>query len=291
LDVEGASPVVSVIIPVWNGEGTIARCLAALESQTLARDTFEVIVADNGSTDNTIAIVSQFDVQLLQVPEAGSYRARNAAIERARGKYLAFTDADCEPEPEWLATALEAAGKNDRVGIVAGDIVIHGDAPSLVMAYEQLFAFRQWKHVPEGRCATANWLSPAEIVRQFGGFDTRFKSGGDWNLSRAIKQAGYTIVYEPRMRVKHPPRGSVEEIARKRRRVAGGRWADSKSRGLTGAFASELTDCARKTKHVLGAKSLRLGVRLRLMGFIAFLSMESMREVVRLKRGGTARRA
>src|SRR5688572_5665963 len=100
-------PVVSVIIAVWNSPCQIRQCLAALERQTLPRDQFEILVVDNGSTDDTAAVAHAVPgVTVIEEARPGSYAARNRGLVAARGEYVAFTDADCLPAPDWLEAAL-----------------------------------------------------------------------------------------------------------------------------------------------------------------------------------------
>ncbi|HKX90122.1 MAG TPA: glycosyltransferase family A protein, partial [Sphingopyxis sp.] len=104
---------VAVVIPVWNGEAVLARCLDALERQTLPRSAYQIIVVDNGSSDATREIARSYTgVELLEEPLPGSYVARNLGIGRVRAPVTAFTDADCEPAPDWLEQILRAAAAN-----------------------------------------------------------------------------------------------------------------------------------------------------------------------------------
>src|SRR3546814_17251842 len=76
---------VAVVIPVWNGEAVLGRCLDALARQTLPRGAYQIIVVDNGSSDATRKITrSNAGVELLEEPRPGSYVARNRGIERVR---------------------------------------------------------------------------------------------------------------------------------------------------------------------------------------------------------------
>src|SRR3546814_6140497 len=101
---------VAVVIPVWNGEAVLGRCLDALARQTLPRGAYQIIVVDNGSSDATRKIARSYaGVELLEEPQPGSYVARNRGIERVRAPIMAFTDADCEPATDWLERILYAA--------------------------------------------------------------------------------------------------------------------------------------------------------------------------------------
>ena len=113
-------PRISVIIPVHNGAHSLGACLGALESQTLARgDEFEVIVVDNGSTDELADTRRLFPgVRWLEEAAPGSYAARNRGLRQAAGEIIAFTDADCLPDAAWLrqGVAALAAGPATVVG-------------------------------------------------------------------------------------------------------------------------------------------------------------------------------
>ncbi|MEM8761253.1 MAG: glycosyltransferase family A protein, partial [Pseudomonadota bacterium] len=99
-----APPGISVIIPVFNDAGGLARCLDALARQTDAAP-FEVIVVDNGSDPplDPATLPALPSLRLIRETAPGSYAARNAGIAAARAAILAFTDADCRPRPDWLA--------------------------------------------------------------------------------------------------------------------------------------------------------------------------------------------
>lgn len=108
---------VSVIIPARDAAPTLERALRALEAQRLD-GRFEVIVVDDGSRDETADIARRHDglVRLLRHDESrGPGAARNRGVQEARGRALAFTDADCFPAPEWLARGLDALANADLV--------------------------------------------------------------------------------------------------------------------------------------------------------------------------------
>lgn len=93
---------ISVIIPVYNRAIELERALKSVFSQTY-KD-FEVIVVDDGSTDDSSLVASKFNVKLIKQENLGVSAARNRAIENSKGEYIAFLDSD----DEWLPTKLEA---------------------------------------------------------------------------------------------------------------------------------------------------------------------------------------
>src|SRR5512142_1220020 len=113
------SILISVIVPVKNGADTLGDCLQALLSQTgLAYGSdYEIIVVDDGSTDGTARLAESFGVTVHRQANAGPASARNAGAMLARGRYLAFTDADCTPAPDWLYEMVKPFEDPSVVGV------------------------------------------------------------------------------------------------------------------------------------------------------------------------------
>src|ERR1700676_2543327 len=111
------SPGLSAIVPALNAAATIAQCLDALIAQ--ASDEVEIIIVDDGSTDDTFEIASRYDVRLLKLPRnMGPSAARNLAAEMARGPVLFFLDADVSRAPGALARAKAAMALGDADAII-----------------------------------------------------------------------------------------------------------------------------------------------------------------------------
>jgi glycosyltransferase involved in cell wall biosynthesis len=106
----------SIIIPTFNGASRIGNCLDSLVKQTTGRDV-EILVVDDGSTDNTAKVVRGYSsVRLIAQANAGPASARNRGALEAKGKILLFTDDDCVPLPDWLEAMLEPFKDSEVVG-------------------------------------------------------------------------------------------------------------------------------------------------------------------------------
>ncbi len=115
------APLVSVIVPAYNAAQFITHTLESVARQTYRN--LEIIVVDDGSTDDTAAIVRSFAardprVLLIQQPNAGVAAARNAAIKAARGAFIAPVDADDLWKPEKIERQMRCLLANDRLGLV-----------------------------------------------------------------------------------------------------------------------------------------------------------------------------
>jgi glycosyltransferase involved in cell wall biosynthesis len=307
-------PFVTVIVPVWNSPGLIRTCIAALLAQDYPADRRRIVVVDNASTDGTSDAVRAFpEVTLLQEPKPGSYHARNLALDAilkdgpgdtGRGSmpacdYIAFTDADCIPAPDWLSKAVATAERHPGVGVVAGYIDLFrtdaekgSDKGLIYEFYERLFSFRQDIGAQKGFCATANWLSPAAVFRELGGFDASRKSGADGEMAHKISKSGRPIVYAPDMVVKHPVRGTFQDLAKKRRRLTGGRWNRTRRPGrVPRMLVYTAYDTARRMKTLLTAPQLSTAMRLKLAGLVVALSGVAVAELFRLVVRGEPERA
>src|SRR5687768_10209357 len=108
---------VDVIIPVLNGGPRFRDCVAAALAQTDVE--VEVIVVDNGSTDDSVGVATALGATVLHEPVRSAYAARNRGVRASTAPFVAFTDADCIPAPDWLARGTNALLGHD---LIAGAI-------------------------------------------------------------------------------------------------------------------------------------------------------------------------
>ena len=108
---------ISVVIPTYNEEKNIERCLRALEEQTVPREDFEIIVVDGQSTDGTVEIAERYADRVIQQVSEGVGGARNDGALVARGDVMVTTDADCIPHSEWLEVVREHFEDEDVIAV------------------------------------------------------------------------------------------------------------------------------------------------------------------------------
>jgi len=156
-------PRVSVIVPALNAAATLGPTLEALAAQDLD-DQYEVIVVDDGSTDETARIATQAGegIALLQQQRLGPGPARNRGVDNSRGEVLAFTDADCVPVSSWLREGLSALAEAD---LVQGMVAPH---PS---SHPGPFDRTVWVSGEAGLYETANLFVRRDLFERIGGFE------------------------------------------------------------------------------------------------------------------------
>lgn len=215
-------PFVSVIIPVYNDPEGIRRCLKALIVQTYPGELFEIIVVDNGSTEHTQEVVREFDVTLRVEDEIqGSYAARNTGIEAADGEIVAFTDADCTPDSEWIQAGVAKLGKTEA-DMAAGRVRFEfSEERTAAERFDASVNMRNDKNVGDGIAKTANLFIRSRVFETVGMFPEHLLSGGDVYWTKSATDAGFELVYAPKAIVSHPSR-KLQDLLRKQYRVGKG---------------------------------------------------------------------
>jgi glycosyltransferase involved in cell wall biosynthesis len=193
---------VSVVVPTYNRAGLLARCLAALRSQTLPAETFEVIVVDDGSSDGTGELLARetspaWNLRVVRQDNRGPSAARNSGVAAARAPIIAFTDDDCLPDPRWLERIVRNFRERpELVGLGGRTITIP----------EELTPLSHWVEddLPYS-FPSCNLACSREALQQVGGFDERLYPNEDWDITFALQGVG-PMHYDPEMIVIHPPR-------------------------------------------------------------------------------------
>ena len=198
----------SIIIPAYNAAGFIKRCLDALRLQTIDNSKFEIIVVDDGSTDNTALIVESFKtIKLLKQQNQGPATARNMGVKKASSEIVIFLDADCEPTPDWLSEMLESFESEAYIVAVKG--AYRTKQTSLISKFVQ--AEFEYKYEKLSKHKYINFVDSysaafrKNIFLKMGGFDISFTTAcaEDAYLSFKIANQGHKMIFNPNAIVFH----------------------------------------------------------------------------------------
>lgn len=207
-----ALPHFSVIVPTYARPAQLRRCLDALARLDYPRDRVEVIVVDDGSPEpvdaSALRIAGAPTLTVVRQPNAGPARARNAGARAARGSWLAFTDDDCAPAPNWLR-AFARAARATPDAILGGTVAnVLSDDP-YATATDALTRFL-YDYLPTRPDAgsffmTSNIAVRREVFEAVGGFDTRFRraAGEDREFCDRCTHAGHHLRLVPDADVRH----------------------------------------------------------------------------------------
>ena len=211
------TPSYAVIIPHYNDVVRLEKCLTALVPQLDGSG--EAVVGDNNSTADLSALRAAFpQIRFVTETQKGAAAARNCAVAATSAPHLFFIDADCVPEPDWIAAAQAIAPKVDLAG---GRIGTFDETPaprSGTEAFEAVFAFQQRRYVEQvGFSATANLVTSRAIFEDVGPFHVGKSEDMDWCFRARDK--GYRIVYADEMAVRHPTRSDWAALMKKWRRI------------------------------------------------------------------------
>jgi GT2 family glycosyltransferase len=188
---------VSVIVPTYNSDVVIGSCLESLTNQKIDGE-YEVIVVDDGSTDDTKDAVADYDVTLLSQEHTGPAAARNLGAKNAVGGILLFTDADCTPEPDWIEKMCTPFTDNDVVGVQGVYKTRQKSPTARFVQYEIEERYEIMSKV--GQIDFIGSYSAAyrkDVFLAEGGFDEKFPiaSGEDTDLSYRLSSKGLKMVF------------------------------------------------------------------------------------------------
>ena len=195
----------SIVIPAYNSAKLLSRCLEALEKQSAPKAEFEVTVADDGSTDETLEMLSQFkaqtelNLQWTSIPNYGPGNARNAGVAKSAGSWIGFIDADVIPDPDWVKNAIQLIQQKPDAGAFEGRTEV--TQRNLATPFTH-----QTENTDGGRYPTCNLLVRRNLANFHPAYLIPFRE--DTDLAFSILASGYSIIFAPALIVEHPPLSS-----------------------------------------------------------------------------------
>ena len=222
-----ASPLISITVCVRNGAHWIDDCMTALCAQTYRP--LEIIAVDDGSTDGSNELLQQWQIsqvdssvgipiQVLSQEPLGLSAGRNKALNISKGEWVAITDIDCRPRPDWISRMFASSEGMDAV---TGRVIFDEGRTSVSRLRSRTIA---WKYSTRSADVTlAN--GPCSMFKRvnlisLGGFDPSWYHAEDMEVSMKLIQTGGDIRYEPEAVVDHVAENSLKIFLQKRRRDA-----------------------------------------------------------------------
>jgi glycosyltransferase involved in cell wall biosynthesis len=213
----GEVPTFSVVIPAYQAADTIAEAIASALGQTTPP--LEVIVCDDGSTDDIAAAVAPFGEEILFVQDenAGAAAARNRGLALAKGDFVAFLDTDDAWLPLYLERLGELGAMRPDLDLLSADVFYEADGEVLGRFYERTrFEIANQRHAVFRTCFVGWPAARRTRLAAVGGFDESLKIAHDWDAWARMILSGATagLVTEPLIRYRFRPGSLTSDIPR-----------------------------------------------------------------------------
>jgi GT2 family glycosyltransferase len=191
----------SIVIPVRDDARRLARCLMSLRACDYPSDRIELVVADNGSIDDSADVARRAGAHVLSLPGLRVSQMRNVAAQQSHGAVVAFVDADHAVDPGWMQGAIDALSQ-PRVGMAGALYDTPPEGTWVQRAFDAMrgrttgFADTDW-------LASGNMALTRAAFDAAGGFDASLETCEDVDLCRKVRAKGYRVVTTPRMKSYH----------------------------------------------------------------------------------------
>jgi len=208
---------VSVIVPVFNGEKTVKKCIESLLDIHYSEDKFEIIFVDDGSLDKTRDIIKTYKrIKLVEQNHKGPAAARNNGFRNSSGNFIFFTDSDCILPKNWVNEILTKFDKD--IAIVGGKLLPFS-MKTLSEKFEQNRREKLYgnkKRFIEA-LPSCNVAIKRSVFEKVGGFDEdfRYPSFEDYDLCYRVRKLGYKILYNPEIGVIHLHSSTLKGVFRR----------------------------------------------------------------------------
>ena len=205
----------SVIIPAKNERNYLGHCLQSLSQLDYPQEAYEVLVIDNGSSDNTVEIAKQYEAKVFIRPDLTIAGLRNFGASNAQGRFLVFLDADCTVASDWLTAA--------SLWLEQADVCCFGNPPEI--PEQSTWVQKAWCLVRRKRMMVedAEWLESAhmfvrkEVFDRIHGFDETLVTCEDYDLSLRLKRHGRMITDKKIMVIHHRDPATLKQFFQKER--------------------------------------------------------------------------
>jgi len=209
-------PKASIIVPAYNAETTLVECINSLLALDYPAEHVELIFINNASTDGTADILNQYSsaIRILSEKKRGAAAARNKGLLHAKGEIVAFTDADCVVESDWLRKIAPPL-HDSSIGVVGGRILAKRPCNKTEEFGETVHDHdRAINEFTPPYAITMNWSSRLSVLKRVGMFDERLRRAQDVDLSWRILQIGYKLMFEPQAIVYHRNESNILALFR-----------------------------------------------------------------------------
>lgn len=206
------TPLFSIVIPTYNRPQKLTQCLNAITRLNYPCDDFEVVIVDDGSATSIEPIVQpfqeNFNLTLITQTNSGPAKARNTGVNHAQGKYIVFTDDDCEPDVNWLQVlANEFRQKPDELlgGYTMNKLSDNIFSQTSQTLIDYIYFYYNQKPRESSFFASNNFALSREKFLQIGSFDTTFPlaAGEDREFCDRWLHSGYKMHYVPNAIIFH----------------------------------------------------------------------------------------
>jgi len=208
---ENSSLFVSIVVPMYNEEKTVGKCIESLLNQSYSSHNYEIIVVSDGCNDNSEEIVrnimkfaNKFDIKMVRQENQGAAAARNFGAKSSRGAIVLFIDADCIADFRWIEEMIKPLSKNNVAGVQGAyktkqkEIIAQ---LSQIEFEERFIKLQQTEYVDFVGSFSAAYKR--EVFEKFNGFDTKFVMNEDVDLAYRISSDGYSLYFNPDAVVSH----------------------------------------------------------------------------------------
>lgn len=225
-------PLLTVIVPAHNAAGMLPRTLGALRNSDLPRDRWELVVVDDGSSDETSLVAARYADTVVTLPGKahGPAYARNRGFEVAGGKIVVFIDADVVVHADTLTRFADLFANRPELGAAFGSYDTNPPASGLISQYRNLI--HHYVHHQNAGEVETFWAGAgairSEVFAEAGMYDEWHYNKPqieDIELGARLRKLGYTILLEPSIQVTHLKKWTLSGVIRTDLRDRGIPWA------------------------------------------------------------------